>query len=545
MYQVLARKWRPRKFSSVVGQEHIVRALANALTQQRLHHAYLFTGTRGVGKTSIARILAKCFNCQTGITSTPCDQCDVCLGVDDGSFIDLIEVDAASRTRVEDTRDLLDNVQYAPVSGRYKVYIIDEVHMLSGHSFNALLKTFEEPPGHVKFLLATTDPQKLPITILSRCLQFNLRKIYPSQIQQQLVKILVAEGIPYEESALARIATVADGSVRDALSLLDQAIAYGAGTIKSIDVSNMLGSIDRTYIFQLLESLATNDAGAILRIISELAAQAKDFSLVLDELLNCLHQVAITQLLVTMVVSASNYLLWAEDVAVLQKLARAFDAEAIQLYYQIGLISKRDLLLSPTMQGGFEMMMMRMLAFRPASLLPQSLPDQSCPNRSSTALIESSVARDSITMSPAAFPLIDASVISDVVSIARGTDIVDIYDMITKLKVSGPTAALLQHCSLAYVNEHEARLLLAHSQAPLLNKNHEARLQKALSDYLGRPMRVVIEVGDDQVEGFTPAAQQQQKKAEALRTLGQDVNIKKILSSFDAAIITESVTIES
>jgi len=272
-YQVLARKWRPRTFAEVVGQEHVLRALINGLEHERVHHAFLFTGTRGVGKTTIARILAKSLNCEQGVTATPCGECSACREIDEGRFVDLIEVDAASRTKVEDTRELLENVQYAPSRGRYKVYLIDEVHMLSGHSFNALLKTLEEPPPHVKFLLATTDPQRLPVTILSRCLQFNLKRLPQELIIKHLVYLLGEEGIGYEQAALTHLARAADGSMRDALSLLDQAIAYGAGTVGSDDVRAMLGTIEHTHVYALLEALAAGDAGALLDIVHALAEQ--------------------------------------------------------------------------------------------------------------------------------------------------------------------------------------------------------------------------------------------------------------------------------
>ncbi len=292
-YQVLARKWRPRTFHEIVGQEHVVRALTNALDRQRLHHAFLFSGTRGVGKTTIARIFAKSLNCQVGMSSTPCGECAACQEIDAGRFVDLIEVDAASRTKVEDTRELLENVQYAPNRGRFKVYLIDEVHMLSTHSFNALLKTLEEPPPHVKFLLATTDPQKLPVTVLSRCLQFGLKRLPAGMIAAYLGKVLVEEGIPYEEEALRLLARAGDGSMRDALSLLDQAIAFGSGRVEQAVVAAMLGSIDRGMVSGLLEALAANDATALLQRVAKLDEAVPDYAAVLADLLSLLQQVAL------------------------------------------------------------------------------------------------------------------------------------------------------------------------------------------------------------------------------------------------------------
>ncbi len=353
-YQVLARKWRPRNFAELVGQEHVLQALTNALDNDRLHHAYLFTGTRGVGKTTIARIFAKSLNCETGVSSKPCGECSACQEINEGRFVDLIEVDAASRTKVEDTRELLDNVQYAPSRGRYKVYLIDEVHMLSTHSFNALLKTLEEPPPHVKFLLATTDPQKLPATVLSRCLQFNLKRLQLPLIRDYLAELLVQEKIEFEIPALHLLARAADGSMRDALSLLDQAIAYGSGAVKETDVRAMLGTIEHKYIVQILESLSTADAGQLLAAVQAAAERASDFGSVLNELLSMLQQIAIAQ----SVPEAVDEDLEARD-AVLE-LAQKMPAEDVQLFYQIGLIGRRDLYLSPEPRGGLEMVLLRM-----------------------------------------------------------------------------------------------------------------------------------------------------------------------------------------
>ena len=359
-YQVLARKWRPHNFPNMVGQAHVLQALTNALTNNRLHHAYLFTGTRGVGKTTVARILAKSLNCETGVTAHPCGQCLTCKEIDAGHYVDLIEVDAASRTKVEDTRDLLDNVQYAPTRGRYKVYLIDEVHMLSAHSFNALLKTLEEPPNHVKFLLATTDPQKLPPTILSRCLQFNLKRLNLEQIVQHLTKILNEESISYENQALPLLAQAADGSLRDALSLLDQAIAYGSGNLTSLNVANMLGTLDQKTVLELVKALASNDAVAVLQQVAILASQNPDFSSILSDISSILQQVAIAQVVPN---SVGKDQLCGETLA---ELAQQMLPEDVQLFYQIGLLGRRDLPLAPEPRGGFEMIMLRMLTFRPA-----------------------------------------------------------------------------------------------------------------------------------------------------------------------------------
>ena len=363
-YQVLARKWRPRTFREMVGQEHVLKALINALDHGRLHHAYLFTGTRGVGKTTIARILAKSLNCETGISSEPCGQCSACQEINDGRFVDLIEVDAASRTKVEDTRELLENVQYAPTRGRYKVYLIDEVHMLSGHSFNALLKTLEEPPEHVKFLLATTDPQKLPITILSRCLQFSLKAMTPERIVGHLKKVLEAEIVEFEEPALWQLGRAADGSMRDAMSLTDQAIAFGNGKVQEADVRAMLGSIDREYVFGIVDALAQNDAEQLLQRVADMSEQSPDYTGVLADLISTLHRMAVAQIAPDAVDDSDG------DRARILEFAAQFAAEQLQLFYQTALLGRRDLPLSPDARSGFEMTLLRLLLFKPQGVLP-------------------------------------------------------------------------------------------------------------------------------------------------------------------------------
>ncbi|KUJ71502.1 DNA polymerase III subunit gamma/tau [Thiomicrospira sp. WB1] len=355
----LARKWRPKQFSELVGQAHVMQALSNALDQQRLHHAYLFTGTRGVGKTTIARIFAKALNCEQGIGSQPCGQCSVCQSVDQGRFVDLIEVDAASKTKVEDTRELLDNVQYAPVQGRYKVYLVDEVHMLSKSSFNALLKTLEEPPEHVKFLLATTDPHKLPATVLSRCLQFNLMRLTPTQITQHLAQILAQETVPFEEAALQMLAKSADGSARDSLSLLDQAIAYGAGEVKADAVKAMLGLVDQQFTQRLLQALADESVEAIKTLMQELAQMGIDYEALMGQLIEALHQLSLWQIL------NSAHEASVLDEAFMATLAQTLAIEQVQAWYQIALMGQQDMQLAPDVRIGFEMALLRMLAFEP------------------------------------------------------------------------------------------------------------------------------------------------------------------------------------
>ncbi|MFZ5698004.1 MAG: DNA polymerase III subunit gamma/tau [Pseudomonadota bacterium] len=363
-YQVLARKYRPRRFEELIGQEHVQKALKNALDNDRLHHAYLFTGTRGVGKTTIARILSRCLNCETGVSSNPCGTCATCREIDEGRFVDLIEVDAASRTKVEDTRELLDNVQYAPSRGRYKVYLIDEVHMLSAHSFNALLKTLEEPPPHVKFLLATTDPQKLPVTVLSRCLQFNLKAMTADRIVAHLRDILGRETIGFDEAVLWELARAAQGSMRDALSLTDQAIAHGNGVLNDAEVRAMLGTVDRQYVWQLGEALAQADAKAVLAAIDTIAENAPDWSDLLAGLISLLHRVSVAQVVPEAIDDNRG------DCAVVTSLAERITAADIQLYYQTALIGRRDLPLAPDARAALEMTLLRMLAFRPAGTPP-------------------------------------------------------------------------------------------------------------------------------------------------------------------------------
>ena len=373
-YQVLARKWRPKSFEELVGQKQTAKALINALETQRLHHAYLFSGTRGVGKTTIARILSKSLNCEKGITSTPCGECSSCVEIDQGNFVDLMEIDAASKTKVEDTRELLDNVQYRPTRGRYKVYLIDEVHMLSGHSFNALLKTLEEPPPHVIFLLATTDPQKLPVTVLSRCLQFNLKRMEEPEIVDHLDMILTAEQIQFDREALSPIAKGADGSMRDALSLLDQAIAYCGDKLELATVLEMLGSIDQSYCFQLLDTIQSGDAAQLMAVIQQMSQYSPDYFEVMSDWLNLLHRIAVTQ-------ATGN----TEDEKISQ-LAESISAADLQLYYQLSLQAKKDLPFAPHPRQGFEMALLRVLAFRPKKApTPNNLAYPNRPTQSSSA----------------------------------------------------------------------------------------------------------------------------------------------------------------
>ena len=531
-YQVLARKWRPRNFGEMMGQGHVLRALINALDSQRLHHAYLFTGTRGVGKTTVARIFAKSLNCEQGVSATPCGECSACREIDEGRFVDLIEVDAASRTKVEDTRDLLENVQYAPSRGRYKVYLIDEVHMLSTHSFNALLKTLEEPPPHVKFLLATTDPQRLPVTILSRCLQFNLKRLPPEMIREYLERILGQENISAEAGALKHIARAADGSMRDALSLLDQAIAYGGGRVVESEVQAMLGSIEHSHVVHLLDALAAADGEALLRHIADLSEFSPDYDGVLAELLALLHQIAVIQ----SVPGAINdeHL---DDESV-RRLAAVLNAEDVQLYYQIGLIGRRDLGIAPSARLGFEMAMLRMLAFRPVEAATGDQPP-STPTRKKAPTIDP--ARQKLK-SPAPVKSQDNSQPAPSHN-NNVQDDGDWHQLVESLSLQGMLRVLANNCALIRREANTYHLELAPAHASLRNSKLEERLQEALSAHLGEKAKLLFTVTQPTAE--TPAALQERVSQDRLRSaqeaISQDSHVKTLQEMFDARIVPDSI----
>ena len=524
-YQVLARKWRPRNFAELVGQEHVLQALTNALDNDRLHHAYLFTGTRGVGKTTIARIFAKSLNCETGVSSTPCGECSTCLEITEGRFVDLIEVDAASRTKVEDTRELLDNVQYAPTRGRYKVYLIDEVHMLSTHSFNALLKTLEEPPPHVKFLLATTDPQKLPATVLSRCLQFNLKRLQLPLIRDYLASLLEQEKITFEVPALQRLARAADGSMRDALSLLDQAIAYGSGTVTEVDVRTMLGSIEHQYIVQILESLSTADAGKLLQAVNDAVERTTDLDSVLNELLSLLQQIAIAQ----SVPEAVDEHLEARD-AVLE-LARKMLPEDVQLFYQIGLIGRRDLYLSPEPRGGLEMVLLRMLTFRPADVATTK----------GQQAVQGGNNSKSASVAPA--PTVSRKTVQSGQAQVTVDTATDWRALVETLPLKGVLRELAMNCDCQSKIDKHWVLALDDAHRQLLSDDRRKRLQNALSEVLGHAIQLQIDVTGEAVE--TPAVQQQresdERQASAVAEIAADPNVRAIQDAFGATVHTESI----
>jgi DNA polymerase-3 subunit gamma/tau len=530
-YQVLARKWRPKSFREMAGQEHVLKALVNALDHNRLHHAYLFTGTRGVGKTTLARILAKCLNCERGVSSQPCGTCGSCVEIDEGRFIDLIEVDAASRTKVEDTRELLENVQYAPSRGRYKVYLIDEVHMLSMNSFNALLKTLEEPPPHVKFLLATTDPQKLPVTILSRCLQFNLKNLGSERITQHLKHVLQQEMIPFEEAALWQLARAADGSMRDALSLTDQAIGFGNGKITEQDLRQMLGSINQQYILDLVQALLADDARQLLAVVQQLAEHNPDYSGTLNELLHLLHRMALAQAVPEQIDTQYG------DAAAVKQLAAQLSAEDLQLFYQLALQGKRDLLLAPDPRSGFEMILLRMFAFRPQAASP--LPGKITP--ASTSAAGPQAASSNTRASP------EASTLAKKPDPAKPQPSANWNQILPALNLGGVIYNTAAHCVLEQVNlatqPYQFHFTLDEQQSALFNTSHQERLSLALSQHFNSPVTVSISIGTTQME--TPAALQKRLQAEqmahARQAFGADPLIRTLVEQFDGKVKLDTI----
>lgn len=520
-YLVLARKWRPKNFAETVGQEHVLKALSNALDSERLHHAYLFAGTRGVGKTTIARILAKALNCETGITAEPCGKCSACREIDEGRFVDLIEVDAASRTKVDDTRDLLDNVQYAPARGRFKVYLIDEVHMLSKSSFNALLKTLEEPPPHVKFLLATTDPQKLPVTVLSRCLQFNLKRLTPALIRERLELICKEESVAAEVPALTMIARAADGSLRDALSLLDQAIAFCGGDVREAPVSEMLGTIDRQHVSKLIELLAAGDPAGMMSTIAEVDEHFPDYARLLDDLARMLQRIAVYQV-VGAVENDDEY-----DSTEIAAHAEHIGAEDIQLFYQVAVTGRRDLHLAPDPRSGVEMTLLRMLAFQPAG--------------SGGGRIETTVARKAsapaIQKTEVAPPAGNAS--SERASWADP----DWGELVPKLGLTAVNKQLAGNCAFLHRDGDTLFFSLDGRAESYLTRDREQKLASALSEFFGEPLKVNIAVGA--VEKETPAQVEKRKEVEEIDAaragLEADPNVKALKDMFGAELVPDSV----
>ncbi len=604
-YQVLARKWRPKVFREMVGQEHVLKALINALDHDRLHHAYLFTGTRGVGKTTIARILAKCLNCEAGVSSEPCGVCSACMEIAENRFIDLIEVDAASRTKVEDTRELLENVQYAPTRGRYKVYLIDEVHMLSTHSFNALLKTLEEPPPHVKFLLATTDPQKLPATILSRCLQFHLKNMTPERIVQHLQHVLGQEMVSFEEGALWLLGRSADGSMRDALSLTDQAIAFGSGKVVEADVRAMLGSIDQGAVYVMLDALAALDGSALLAAVAGLAEQATDFSAVLEELLGALHRIAVAQVVPDALDNSHG------DRERMLAYAAKLAGEDVQLFYQIALHGRRDLPLASDPRAGLEMTLLRMLAFKPqgvpqppheplrggdngarsAAAMRAPAASANAPASATNSAGESYSVRAASTgetanvkkseagavsaaaataatsprlqaiineapaseVAPAAAVKPQLSVVSNAKPSAAAAPAAELalasFDNSTwaarfaEFGIGGVVGTIASHCCLLERSGEQLRFVLDEKHSSFFDAAHTQRITDQLSRVFGTPVRVQIELGAPQLE--TPAAYRErlrlERLAQAKQLIENDPNVRLLQEAFGAVLDENSI----
>ncbi len=552
-YQALARKWRPRRFTDVVGQAHVVGALTTALEQNRVHHAFLFTGTRGVGKTTLARLLAKALNCEQAPCAEPCGSCPACTGVDEGRYIDLLEIDAASRTRIDDTREILDNVQYAPTLGRYKVYLIDEVHMLSGHSFNALLKTLEEPPSHVKFLLATTDPQKLPPTILSRCLQFNLRVLKPEEITGQLHKIANAEDLEVDEVGLATLARAASGSMRDALSLLDQGIVFGNGRVTGAEVREMLGMIEQQQVDTILRALAAADGSTLIDTVAQMASRAIDYMAALDDLLLVLHDVSLYQILPE-AASAKQ-----ADSDLVVHLASAMTKEDVQLYYQIGMLGKRDMLLAPDPVSGFEMTLLRMLTFHPVGEGGAGSSDKPPAQKAPTAPVRKQRTQGQGVVSGAtsvratgasadsAPPAEPASLQSP--ASPPETDLADPDLWATFVGDSGLKGVSREFAmNLSPQSYDPQKKVLIVSLKPNLAKLHsqsrQASLENAFSEFTGSPVKLkLIDGSEDSPE--TPAQNRarhdSEEKAEVYQTLMEDPMVKDIMERFDATVVPDSV----
>jgi DNA polymerase-3 subunit gamma/tau len=532
-YTALARKWRPRSFAEMSGQEHVLRALSNALDSDRVHHAFLFTGTRGVGKTTIARILAKSLNCEQGVSSKPCGVCSACREIDDGRFIDLLEVDAASRTKVDDTRDLLDNVPYAPARGRYKVYLIDEVHMLSTHSFNALLKTLEEPPPHVKFLLATTDPQRLPVTVLSRCLQFNLKRLPTTLIAARIAHILGAENIAYEAPAVQLLAHAADGSMRDGLSLLDQLIAFGGGKVAESETRAMLGTVNRERVLELLRALARGDARQLLESVDALEQWAPDYGQVLDEIAALLTRVALRQAAPAYEGDELYPLEW------ITELAATLSSADVQLFYQTAILGRRDLTLAPDPGAGLRMTLLRMLAFQPAAAgaLPKITGGAGVPNVPSNVAPMGAARADAVApVTPPAAKAVAASAV-DLVSPAGWVN------AIGQLDLSGAARQLAAHCVPLGREAGVLRLVLAPVNRNLKTRQLEDKLTQAVSRLAGEALRIDIEVGEPPAPSAAElsARESAAQLAATQRALEDDPTVQGMQKMFGATLQPHSV----
>jgi DNA polymerase-3 subunit gamma/tau len=557
-YVVLARKWRPKRFAEMVGQEHVLRALSNALDSGKVHHAFLFTGTRGVGKTTVARILAKSLNCETnGVSSNPCGVCAACTEIDEGRFVDLIEVDAASRTKVDDTRDMLDNVQYAPTRGRYKVYLIDEVHMLSNHSFNALLKTLEEPPPHVKFLLATTDPQKLPVTVLSRCLQFSLKRLPAALIGERLKFIADAERLPFEPAAMALLSRAAEGSMRDALSLMDQLIAFGGGAITEANARSMLGTIDRGHVGRLVEAVSRGDGAALLAEVRELDRDAPDYDRALVDLATLLQRIAIVQIVPEAAPQDEEF-----DAVLLTQLAQAISPEDAQLYYQIALAGRRDLNMAPEPRIGFEMTLLRMLAFRPEATAQPARPGSIAGTTSaaanaaagknanaganpSTAVGANANASTAAGTTPSASAGTTLSAAAGPLEAVRLTsiDAANWPAVVEAAGLSGMVRQLALNCVPAGFEHNLLTLKLDQAASDRRTRPMEEKLVQGLSKYLGREIRLAFEISESDLN--SPARQrvqaEQERVARAASAFESDPAVKGLRERFGADVDAASV----
>ncbi len=540
---VLARKWRPKTFAQLAGQEHVVRALSNALSQNRLHHAYLFTGTRGVGKTTIARIFAKSLNCATGITATPCGECSACKEIDNGRFVDLIELDAASNTQVDNMRELLESALYAPTSGRFKVYIIDEVHMLSKSAFNAMLKTLEEPPGHVKFILATTDPQKIPVTVLSRCLQFNLKQLPPALIATRLQYVLEQEQISFESAAVNLVARAAQGSMRDALSLMDQAIAFSAGKVEEAVVRAMLGAIDQGYLFDLLSALLEQNGAKLIEIADNMAVRSVAFGAALQELAILLHRIALAQT-VPQAINVDE----PERLRVLE-LAQAFTMEDTQLLYQIAIHGRDEIELAPDEYAGFTMTLLRMLAFSPAKSVQQptliTLGGAAQPGAKPVATATETAPASKpvhVSQKPASAGIVLSNVSLN--NEPAPDNQLDWGVLLARLNVQGMAQQLAKHCVLQGFLDGKITLCLSQEHKHLYNnKNAIEKLQAALGDYFAKPVKLNIVLGKS--EAATPALvehqEKQLKQQLASDSIDQDNFVRDARTELEASLIEESV----
>jgi len=547
-YQVLARKWRPGEFSGLVGQEHVVRALTNGLNEGRLHHAFLFTGTRGVGKTTIARILAKSLNCEAGVSASPCGQCEHCKAIDEGRFVDLLEIDAASRTKVDDTREILDNVQYAPARGRFKVYLIDEVHMLSTHSFNALLKTLEEPPEHVKFVLATTDPQKIPVTILSRCMQFNLRRLSVEEISGQIEFILEEEQLEYEHAALALLARAADGSMRDGLSLLDQALAAGSGKLEYSPVEDMLGTVEQRHLNTIMEALIANDAAAALSAVAEVFGLARDLARLLADLAEMLHRIALIQQVPDYRDDSRT------DWDNLVDYAGRMDSEDVQLYYQIAVTGRRDLGLAPSDRSGCEMTILRMFAFQPAAASrkpPSARPAaavQGSPagKQAADAAAPAGAVRETPPGPSHTTPASPVPAARDAKPGAPEALGAESWPRVLRaLELNGSVKAVAGMLAVGEADDKRVEFRLGRDDLNLVSDRFKASLARALQDYSGLERKLDFKPVGDDGDLSTPARMDSDERAraqaDAEAAVAEDPVVKRMQEKFDAEIVPGSV----